>query len=258
MDIETRQLLQWGKQTLETEGKAVLSLSESLDDSFCRVIDVLLKCEGKVVFTGLGKSGYIAQKLASTFSSTGSHASYLHPAEALHGDFGMIKKNDCLFAIANSGETREVLAVVGFCKKNEIPVISVSGKESSSLSLASDYALTYKITQEADPLGLVPTTSSTVSLALGDALATTLMRCREFTKASFASLHPGGTLGRSLAKVKDFMRTTKDMVWVEPNMLLVDVLPCLNSSNFGIVGVLNAKKQLQGVISDGDLRRGLL
>ena len=256
--FKKQQLIDWGRKTLEIEGRAVLAQQTNLGATFYEATSVLFQCKGKVIFTGLGKSGYVAQKLAATFSSIGTAAFFLHPSEALHGDFGMLDKKDCLVAIAHGGETREVLAVVNYCKERKIPVVALGAKKNSSLGEQADVFLQYLIQQEADPLGVAPTTSSTVALALGDALATTLMRCRNFNKANFAALHPGGTLGRALARVSGFMRQKESLVWVSLQASFSAVLPSLNQANFGVVGVLNEQQQLLGVISDGDLRRALL
>jgi arabinose-5-phosphate isomerase len=206
----------------------------------------------------MGKSGHVAQKLASTLASTGSSAFYLHPSEALHGDFGMMGAGDVLIAITYAGETREVLAVVKFAKSLDLPVIAITGKASSSLARQAHHVLDAYVEQEADPLGMAPTASSTLALALGDALAVALMRKRKFTREHFLTLHPGGSLGRACSRVIDLMHPWSDELGVCETATLETVLAAMNATNFGIIAVLTSTHTLCGVISDGDIRRTLL
>ncbi len=254
---ETR-ILEWASSVLEKEADAIQKASKKLDSRFVKAVDLLLGCRGKVVVTGLGKSGFIARKIASTLSSTGTTAIFLHPTEALHGDFGMIKKDDCLLAIAFGGETREVLAVSKFAKKQEIPCVSITGNLSSSLSKLSTIVLDGSIEKEADSLGLAPTSSSTLALALGDALAVATMRQRGFTREEFAELHPGGSLGRRLALVSEHMITADQLSSVCEAANFHEVLEAVTHPNYGICPVVGDKGELLGAITDGDLRRALL
>lgn len=246
-----------GKQVLRLEAASLLSASERLGQAFDDAVDMVLKTKGKIVVTGLGKSGHIGAKIASTLSSTGSQAMFLNSSEALHGDFGLIDKSDVLLALAFGGETREVLAVVRFAKSLSLNVIAITGSPSSSLARAADVVLDGQIEKEADTLGLAPTSSSTLALALGDALAVALMRAKDFSRDNFAALHPGGSLGRSLSKVADWMRPLAELPFVGLNDNFHVVLNAVTAHNFGIAAVRDKAGALLGVISDGDLRRAL-
>jgi arabinose-5-phosphate isomerase len=206
----------------------------------------------------MGKSGHIGRKIASTLSSTGTSSVFLHPAEALHGDFGTLQPGDCLLAIAFGGETSEVLRVAEFARRSHIPVVAITGRADSSLARLADHVLDGSIAREACPLNLAPTTSTTVALALGDALAVALMRARGFTPHDFARLHPDGSLGRKLSLVKQYMREESTIARITPETSFHDVLEAVTRNNFGIVAVLNPAKQLIGAITDGDLRRAVL
>lgn len=252
------ELGQWGKDALLAEALAVEVAAAKLGDDFCGAIEAILASQGKVIMTGLGKSGHVARKIASTLSSTGTSAFFLHPTEALHGDFGMIQPTDCLITLAFGGETPEVLEVARYGRRIGIPVIAITGKLKSSLAQLAHYVIDGGVLKEADPLNLAPTCSSTLAIALGDAIAVTLMRARGFTEGDFASLHPGGSLGRRLSLVKDHMHTGAKLPLISPEATFHQVLESVTNPNFGVVAVTGPDGLLQGVISDGDLRRALL
>jgi arabinose-5-phosphate isomerase len=254
----TRDLVGWGRATLETECRALEAAAARLGPSFAEAVEAILAATGKVVVTGLGKSGHIARKIASTLSSTGTSAFYHKPTEALHGDFGMIQKSDCLIAIAFGGETQEVLEVARFARRTGIPVVGITGRLDSTLAQLCHYVLDGSVPREADELNLAPTASSTLAMALGDAIAMTLMRAKGFGAADFASLHPGGSLGRRLSLVRDHMHTGERLPVIGPEANFHQILEGVTSQNFGIVAVIDGQGQLLGAISDGDLRRALL
>lgn len=255
--VAEQEVVAWGRQVLDSEARALQEASRRLSTDFYRAVQQILACSGKVVTTGLGKSGYIARKMASTLASTGTSAFFLHPAEALHGDFGMLGTNDCLLAIAHSGETREVLGVASFARRMGIPVIAITGNEKSSLNQQAGICLDGSIDQEADTLGLAPTVSSTLALALCDALAVAVMRGRRFSTEEFARLHPGGSLGRSLATVADLMHPANQLSTVGPNGDFNEVVAAITKFNYGVVPVVDDGGLLIGAISDGDIRRAL-
>ncbi|MFK7823813.1 MAG: SIS domain-containing protein [Oligoflexales bacterium] len=252
------ELLAWGKEVLLKESDAIREAGCRLGISFSTAVKMILSCSGKVVVTALGKSGHVAAKVAATLSSTGTPATFLHASEALHGDFGMINHNDMLLAIAFGGETREVLAVCKFARRFGLKVIGITGKLDSSLVELTDELLDASITQEADTLGLAPTSSTSVSLAIGDALAVALMKARGFKEEHFAQLHPGGSLGKALVQVEELMHSRDAISKVLPDADFHTVLKAVTSRNFGIVAVTNGGGQIEGSVTDGDLRRALL
>ncbi len=252
------QVVGWGKQALLAEAEALTLAAGRLGASFAAAVEVLSRCRGRVIVTGLGKSGHIGGKIAATLSSTGVPAQFVHASEALHGDFGMIAREDCLVAIAFGGETREVLSVAAFVRNNKQVVIAITGNMESSLARLSDVVLDGRIKNEADPLNLAPTSSSTVALALGDALAVALMNHRQFSREDFYALHPGGKLGRSLAQVSQWMHPLAKLSRIRRQEDFHAVLQAVTTPNFGICPVLNEQDQLEGAITDGDLRRALL
>ena len=257
-DIPPSDLTAWARETLAREAQALTQTATRLGPGFAGAVQAVLAARGKVIVTGLGKSGHVARKVASTLSSTGTSAFFLHPSEALHGDFGMMQLADCLVAIAFGGETAEVLEVGRYARRIGVPVIAVTGKTSSTLAQLAHFVLDGSIDGEADPLNLAPTCSSTVAMALGDALAVTLMRARGFTHTDFASLHPGGSLGRRLSRVQDHMHAGPAMPVVSAITDFHGVLEAVTHHNFGITAVVDGKGDLVGAISDGDLRRALL
>ncbi len=248
-------ILKVGQESLRSEGEALLLASKNLAQDFVLAVEEILKTSGKIVVTGLGKSGHVARKIAATFSSTGTAAFFLHPSEAIHGDLGVIQSQDLLLAIAFGGETSEVLEVAKFCKLKGIKIIAISGFKDSSLARMADYFLSVEIAKEICPHNLAPTTSTTVTMALGDALAVSLMRARGFETQNFAAFHPGGSLGRKLLLVKDLMR--QDVPVVDENTSFFDVIKAMAEKNYGVVPVLDDKNKVLGIISDGDIRRVL-
>ena len=246
------------KRVLRVEAQSILDLAERIDENFSRAVDLLYRCKGKVVLMGMGKSGLVGRKIASTFASTGTPAFFLHPAEGLNGDFGMLAKEDVIIAISNSGETRELLEVLPLIKRYGNRLITVTGNLNSTLAKGGDVHLDIRVKEEACPLGLAPTASTTVTLALGDALAVALMEKRDFKKEDFAILHPGGVLGkRLLLKVEDLMHIGKAFPTVSEKTLMKDAVFEITSKRLGVTGVCNAEGHLVGVITDGDLRRAL-
>ena len=246
-------ILEVGRQSLIAEGQALIDAGNLLAQPFVSSVEEILKISGKVVVSGLGKSGHIARKIAATFSSTGTAALFLHPSEAIHGDLGVIQKQDLLLAIAFGGETTEVLEVAKFCKLKGIKIIAISGTKNSSLARLADCFLSVEIAKEICPHNLAPTTSTTLTLAMGDALAVSLMRARGFETQNFAEFHPGGSLGKKLLLVKDLMR--KDVPTVKTETKFFDVIKAMAEKNYGVVPVLDDECKILGVISDGDIRR---
>jgi arabinose-5-phosphate isomerase len=246
------------KRVLRVEAQSILDLAERIDENFSRAVDLLYRCKGKVVLMGMGKSGLVGRKIASTFASTGTPSFFLHPAEGLNGDFGMLAKEDVIIAISNSGETRELLEVLPLIKRYGNRLITLTGNLSSTLAKGGDVHLDIRVKEEACPLGLAPTASTTATLALGDALAVALMGKRDFKKEDFAILHPGGVLGkRLLLKVEDLMHVEKAFPMVSEKTLMKDAVFEITSKRLGVTGVGNAEGHLVGVITDGDLRRAL-
>jgi arabinose-5-phosphate isomerase len=246
-----------GKEVLKKEADAILSVMERLDTQFDRAVDLIDGCEGRLVFTGIGKSGLISKKLASTFSSIGIPALFLHPADSLHGDLGMVQKGDIFFILSNSGETEEIIKVLPWIKRMGIVAIVMTGNIESTVAGYADVILDVKV-EEACPYNMVPTSSTTTTMALGDALAIALMRKRNFRMEDFALLHPGGTLGRSLLlRVEDLMHTGDDLPKVYEDMLMRHVIVEITSKRLGVTGVFDRNGLLLGIITDGDLRRAL-
>ena len=252
------EFLTWGRETLRKEAEALLKAADRLEHPFSDAVRAVLESQGKLVVTGLGKSGHVGRKIASTLSSTGTSAAFLHPSEALHGDFGMLQKADSLMAIAYGGETYEVIEVARFARRMGIPVIALTGKVESTLAKVAHHVLDVHVEREADPLNLAPTCSSTLTMALGDAIAVALMRARRFGQVDFASLHPGGSLGRRLSLVGDHMHAGDNLQKVLMHTDFHDVLKAVTVDNFGIAAVVSEAGHLVGAISDGDLRRALL
>jgi len=246
------------KRVLNVEAQSILDLIERIDENFSRAVELLYDCRGKVVLMGMGKSGLVGRKISSTFASTGTPSFFLHPADGLNGDFGMLSKEDVIIAISNSGETRELLEVLPLIKRYGNRLITFTGSLTSSLAKAGDVNLDIRVKEEACPLNLAPTASTTATMALGDALAVALMGKRDFKKEDFAILHPGGTLGkRLLLKVEDLMHVGKAFPMVSEKTLMKDAIFEITSKRLGVTGVCNPDGHLVGVITDGDLRRAL-
>ncbi|WP_028950844.1 KpsF/GutQ family sugar-phosphate isomerase [Sulfurihydrogenibium subterraneum] len=247
------QIIDLGKQTIEEEIRALNRLEESLDENFEKAVKLILDTQGKVIITGMGKSGLIGKKIAATLSSTGTPAFFLHPAEALHGDLGMVEKKDLIIAISNSGETPELLAIIPILKRWGNKIIAITNKKDSSLTKYADVSLFLNVDKEACPLNLAPTSSSTATLVLGDALAVALLKLRNFTPENFAMFHPGGSLGKKLMKVADIMR--RDLPIVYEDTPLKEAVIVMSEKGLGSTLVLDKNNNLTGIITDGDLRR---
>lgn len=256
--VQNRDVIESGRRVLLLESEAVRLAADKLDDSFYRAFRDILICKGRVILAGVGKSGQIAQKIASTLSSTGTPSFFIHPSEAMHGDFGMLTPEDCLIAISYGGETRELLALAKYAKEMGIRIIAITGNLHSSLAKYVHHVIDASVVKEADTLGLAPTTSSTVALAIGDALAVVVMQAKGITREKFALLHPGGSLGRELALVVDFMHPVSGVCTLGDDVSFKAVVDGLNRSNFGIAAVTDKSGSLIGCVSDGDLRRSLL
>ncbi len=251
-------IVEEAKRVLRIEAQSILDLSERIDEDFSKAVELLYDCKGKVVLMGMGKSGLVGRKIASTFASTGTPAFFLHPAEGVNGDFGMLTKEDVVIAISNSGETRELLEALPLIKRYGNRLIALTGNTNSSLARAGDVCLNIHVKQEACPLGLAPTASTTATLALGDALAVALMMKKGFDEKDFALLHPGGPLGkRLLLKVEDLMHVGKAFPAVTEKTLMKDAIFEITSKRLGVTAVCNGEGHLVGVITDGDLRRAL-
>lgn len=244
-----------GRRVLTEEKNAIESLISSLDDSFNKAIEEILKVKGKVVVTGMGKSGLIGKKIAATLASTGTPSFFLHPAEAIHGDLGMISKEDLVLAISNSGETPELLAIIPTIKRWGNKIVSITNNPESTLAKESDIHLFLNVKKEACPHNLAPTSSSTATLALGDALAIALLEMRGFTPEDFARLHPGGSLGRKLMKVAEIMHKGDELPIVYPETPLKETVIVMSEKGFGASFIVDRDGNLIGIITDGDLRR---
>ena len=255
MENDKNQIKQYAIDTFEAEAAAVRNLSNLLTDDFAKAVEAILKCTGKAVVTGMGKSGIIGKKIAATLASTGTPSFFLHPGEAYHGDLGMISSNDIVLAIANSGQTDEILRLIPFMQNNGNTIIAMTGNPESTLAKNAHLNLNIAVEREACPLNLAPTSSTTAMLVMGDALAIALMKVRGFRAEDYAVFHPGGSLGRRLlTRVKDVMR--KDALCVPKTMTLGDVIIAISDARLGIAAVVEDGK-LIGVITDGDVRRAM-
>jgi len=251
-------IVEEARRVLKVEARSLLDLAERINENFSEAVELLYQCKGKVVLMGMGKSGLVGRKIASTFASTGTPAFFLHPAEGVNGDFGMLAKEDVIIAISNSGETRELLEVLPLIKRYGNRFITLTGNAKSTLAKAGDIHLDIHVKEEACPLGLAPTASTTATLAMGDALAVALMGKKDFKKEDFAILHPGGALGkRLLLKVEDLMHVGKAFPMISEKTLMKDAIFEITSKRLGVTGVGDAEGHLVGVITDGDLRRAL-
>ena len=243
------------RKVLETEAAAVLALVSRLDERFDRAVDLLFHCKGRVILTGMGKSGIICQKIAATLASTGTPAFFLHPAEAMHGDLGVIQSDDVVVALSYSGETDEILNLIEAIRRLGARLIAITGVPRSALGLAADVALDCSVAEEACPLNLVPTASTTAALAMGDALAMALLKAKGFGQDDFASLHPGGKLGKRLMRVDSMMHAGKHCPIVKAGTGMRDVIYEMSSKGLGMTCVVDGAEALLGIITDGDLRR---
>jgi len=246
-------ILAAGRRVVQREAEALQTLKSNLDDNFAKAAQVILDSPGRVIVSGMGKSGHIARKIASTFASTGTPAHFVHPAEASHGDLGMMAKGDVALVLSNSGETPELANLVAYTRRFAIPLIGVAGRLNSTLLRQADVAILLPAAEEACDKGIVPTTSTTMTLALGDALAIALMEHRRFTPDDFRQFHPGGKLGARLSRVRDLMHN--DMPLVTASTPMGNALLAISQKGFGVVGVTSASGELIGIVTDGDLRR---
>jgi arabinose-5-phosphate isomerase len=245
------------RRVLDVERRALAAVAERLDTRFARALDILLACRGKVVVTGIGKSGIVCRKIAATLASTGTPAFFLHAGEGGHGDLGTLVRGDVLLGVSYSGEAEEVLRIPPVARRLDIPLIALTGNPSSTLARMADVALDVSVPEEACSLGLAPTASTTATMALGDALAVALLEERGFSAEDYALLHPAGALGRRLLRVEDLMHRSAELPLVAADASLKDTLLEMTSKRLGVTGVVDAAGDLSGVITDGDLRRGL-
>ena len=245
-------------QVFDDEVSGILQVKSQIDDNFVKAVELIYRCDGKVIVTGMGKSGHIGNKLAATFASTGTAAFFVHPAEALHGDLGMITSTDVVIAISYSGESDELMSILPIIKKRNIPIIAMTGNPKSSLARIALITLNMKVDREACPLGLAPTTSTTANLVLGDALAISLLTLKGFQKEDFALSHPGGTLGKKLlTTVNDIMHIDGQLPKLKPDASLKDVVMEMSNKGLGLTTIVNDNDELLGIVTDGDLRRVL-
>ncbi|MCK5869688.1 D-arabinose 5-phosphate isomerase [Methylococcaceae bacterium CS1] len=254
--MNDRQLIQTATEVITLEAQAVNGLLSKVDEDFVRACHIIAACKGRVVVTGMGKSGHIAGKIAATLASTGTPAFFVHPGEASHGDLGMITRQDVVLALSNSGETEEILTLLPIIKRLAVPMIAMTGRVDSTLAKFSSAHLSNAVEKEACSLGLAPTASTTAALVMGDALAVTLMTLRGFTRDDFALSHPGGSLGRRLlVLVRDIMHTGKQLPVVKSDVSIMDALVEMTAKKLGMTAVVDSEGQLAGVFTDGGVRR---
>ena len=255
---ESDSILAVAKRVLKVEAEAVLSLMDKLTNEFEKVVEIIYGCKGRVIVTGIGKSGLVGKKIAATLASTGTPAFFMHPAEASHGDLGMVTSEDVVIAISNSGETEEIIGLIPFLKRFNVTLISMTGNLQSTLSKASETGLDVSVREEACPLGIVPTASTTATLAMGDAVAIALLIKRGFKEEDFASFHPRGSLGKKLfIKVKDLMHTGDALPLVSSIAPMTKAVVEMSSKRLGVAVVVDGNGKILGIITDGDLRRGI-
>jgi len=246
------------KKVIKIEAEAVSQIQKQINDDFETAVKAILNCNGRLIVSGMGKSGLVSQKIASTMASTGTPAQFVHPGEAIHGDLGMITNKDIIIIISNSGETMELIHILPALKNKDIKVIGLIGRRGSTLALQSDYFLDTSVKKEACSLGLAPTASTTATMAMGDAIAVSLLELRGFNKSDFAKLHPGGMLGkRLLLTVKQIMNKKDQIPFVHLNMKVKDALLIISEKGLGMTVVLNSHDEMVGIITDGDIRRSL-
>ena len=253
MTSSTTDFLAIGRRVIRRESEALDILADTLDGGFSAAVDLILQAQGRVIVCGMGKSGHNARKIAATFASTGTPAQFVHPGEASHGDLGMVTESDVALVLSNSGETPELADIIAHTRRFGIPLIGVAGREGSTLLRQADVAILLPTVPEACGTGIVPTTSTTMTMALGDALAIALMEHRKFTPEHFRTFHPGGKLGAKLSRVADLMQ--QDIPLVTEDAPMADALLTISQKSFGVTGVTDAAGRLSGIITDGDLRR---
>jgi len=251
-------LIERAREVLATEAAAIQALARRLDGAFVKACGLILACDGHLIVTGMGKSGHIGHKLAATLASTGTPAFFVHPAEASHGDLGMIRSGDVIVALSNSGETAEVLNLLPVIKRIGVGLIAMTGNPDSSMARHADVHLDTSVDREACPLGLAPTASTSAQLAMGDALAIALLEARGFTAEDFARSHPGGTLGkRLLLHIADVMHAESDLPTISPDQTISEAIVIMTRGRLGLCAVIDAERRVAGILTDGDLRRGL-
>ena len=251
-------IIEQARQVLAVEAAAIEALIPRINGQFTAAVELILACKGRVIVTGMGKSGHIGKKIAATLASTGTPSFFLHPAEGIHGDLGMVTAEDIVLAISNSGETVELINIIPALKRIGARIIAMAGREGSTLASTADVFLDVAVEKEACPLGLAPTASTTASLALGDALAVALLSCRKFTPEDFALFHPGGSLGRKLLlTVENIMHSGDDNPVVSPDKTVKEALFVMTAKGLGVTAVVAADGRLLGIMTDGDIRRGL-
>lgn len=247
--------LEAARRVITTEADALRSLAQSLDQPFSAAVDLLLGVQGRVIVSGMGKSGHISAKIVATFASTGTPAQFVHPGEASHGDLGMITTRDVVMMLSNSGETKELADMIHHTRRRSIPLIGMASRAESALLRAADVALVLPPAEEACPMGLAPTTSTTMMLALGDALAVALMERRGFGRDEYKDFHPGGSLGQSLMKVRDLMHRGEELPLAPEHIAMSEAVAVMSAKRFGCVGAVDGQGLLTGIVTDGDLRR---
>jgi arabinose-5-phosphate isomerase len=243
------------RRVLRIEAHAIQDVLARLDATFDRAVDLFFKCKGRVVVSGMGKSGIVGRKISATLSSTGTPSFFLHPAEALHGDLGMIARGDAMLAVSYGGETREIVALLDALKRLEIPLVALTGNPKSTIAQAAEIVLDASVNEEACSLNLAPTASTTVAMALGDALAVSLLERRDFRHDDFAALHPAGSLGKRLLRVDKVMHAGEDLPKVSPQTAMPDAFHEMSAKKLGMTTIVNADGTLAGILTDGDLRR---
>jgi len=255
--MNRKEIINEAKKVLKIEIESIKTLTSSFNNSFCNIVKTIYDTKGRVVVTGIGKSGHIANKISATLSSTGTPSQFVHPTEASHGDLGSITRKDCILAISNSGQSNELSDLINYAKRFNIPLLSISSNNKGLLSSNSNYSILFKKPNEACPLNLAPTSSTTMSLIIGDAIAITLLKMRGFKKSNFSKFHPGGNLGKDLVQLSSIMHSKKELPIVKSNDQMSKALIIMTKKSFGCVGVVNQSKKLIGIITDGDLRRNM-
>ncbi|MCX7725188.1 MAG: KpsF/GutQ family sugar-phosphate isomerase [Thermodesulfovibrio sp.] len=253
-----KNLIEIAQRVLTIEAESLQALKERINEDFLKAVEIIHNSKGRVVITGIGKSGLIGRKIAATLASTGTPSFFMHPAEAIHGDLGMVTEDDVVIAISNSGETDEIIRLIPFLKYFNVKIIAITGNTQSTLAKQADVVLDVSVKEEACPFGFIPTASTTATLAMGDALAVALIMRNGFKKEDFAFFHPGGSLGRRmLTKVKDLMHTGDELPVCFPNTVMIDAVLEISSKRLGVVVVVDENKKILGIITDGDVRRGV-
>jgi len=251
-------LIDAAKKVLTIEALSIQELKDRINEDFIRAVEIIHNSKGRVVITGIGKSGLVGRKIAATLASTGTPSFFMHPAEASHGDLGMVTEDDVVIAISNSGETEEILRLIPYLKYFNVKIIALTGNPKSTLAKQADVVLDVSVKEEACPFGFIPTASTTVTMAMGDAIAVALIMRNGFKKEDFAVFHPGGSLGRRmLTKVKDLMHTGEEVPVAYPDTLMLDAVLEISSKRLGVVVIVDENKRILGIITDGDVRRGV-